>query len=179
MGKPRKPDVEITDTMIKASDAFLADLEDARMVRHINLMGGTQGNSSWTRKVKKTPNRDLVIAVVTYKMKQAIATFIAISRAQKSHPGAAKPNPGGDVEVTEAMNETGRQIMNDLTEASVCRFADGMGGARPWSAWLRTKPKNRDLILRYIKKKIDAVTAAYIAMSRQRDAENTQKPKKG
>lgn len=84
MGKPRKPDVEITDTMIKASDAFLADLEDARMVRHINLMGGTQGNSSWTRKVKKGPNRDLVIAVATFKMKQAIATFIAISRAQKS-----------------------------------------------------------------------------------------------
>lgn len=133
MGKPRKPDVEITEAMIAASDKFLADLEDARMVKHVNLMGGTQGRSSWTRKVKKGPNRDLVIAVTTFKMKQAIATFLAISRAQKSNSGAAKPNPRGDVEVTEAMRTVGVQLM----------------------------------------------TAAYIAMSRQRDAEKSNKPKKG
>lgn len=73
------------------------------------------------------------------------------------------------VSVTEKMKEAGARIASDLVTATVVASMAGLGGCKSWKEFEQSHDgQNMDLIMRYVAHEIDAVTAIYIAMDRER-----------
>ena len=71
------------------------------------------------------------------------------------------------MKVTKEMIKAGNQMASDLTDATIIKNFDGIGGGLSFVQWKDKEIKNRDLILKHLNNEIDSVTAIYAAMRRE------------
>ena len=71
-----------------------------------------------------------------------------------------------DPDVTTDMIAAGNKIAGQLTDASIAKCMNGLGGSQTWEQFVEQDFPNRDLVLAYLEERMDSVTCIYTAMSR-------------
>ena len=72
------------------------------------------------------------------------------------------------VVVTNKMVEAGNVMASDLANWSISKALGGLGDSTLYEELSKRDVVNKDLVIAYLDKKIDSVTAMYIAMERAR-----------